>query len=559
MKKEWWHDKVAYQIYPKSFCDSNGDGIGDINGIRSKLDILKDLGIDIIWISPCYKSPFADEGYDISDYCDIDPKFGTLEELDQLIAEAKARDMSVIMDLVVNHCSDEHIWFKRACADPEGPYGKYFYILPYQDGDPLPTNWRSYFGGPVWDKLPGHDDYVYLHVFHKKQPDLNWENPDVRNAIYDMMNWWLDRGIAGFRIDAIINIKKALPFRSYPADHPDGLCAIQTMLKNADGVLDFFNEMAEKTFRPHHAFAIAELFDYKEQDFPRFFGDDGCFSSIFDFAPACINQAPEGWYSCKKVTLEQYRDTCFASQIKASPIGFMANIIENHDEPRGVSHFLPDGEHSDEAKKMLGGISFMLRGLPFLYQGQELGMENIPFSKLSDVSDCSTLGQYQLAIDAGLSPKDALAAVAPMSRDNARTPYQWSDADNAGFTIGAPWMRINPNYKTINYESQEQNPNSVWHFYRSLAAIRHNPAFSETIVYGITKPWMEETPGLMAFYRQGPDTLLVIANLEPISKTLTLPKADYTLLLSNGNCTLLKDSIQLDRYGFAVLNVTTES
>lgn len=237
----------------------------------------------------------------------------------------------------------------------------------------------------------------------------------------------------------------------------------------------------------------------------------------------------------------------------------MANIIENHDEPRGVSHFLPDGEHSDEAKKMLGGISFMLRGLPFLYQGQELGMENIPFSKLSDVSDCSTLGQYQLAIDAGLSPKDALAAVAPMSRDNARTPYQWSDADNAGFTIGAPWMRINPNYKTINYESQEQNPNSVWHFYRSLAALRHNPAFSETIVYGITKPWMEETPGLMAFYRQGPDTLLVIANLEPISKTLTLPKADYTLLLSNGNCTLLKDSIQLDRYGFAVLNVTTES
>ena len=240
MTKKWWHDKVAYQIYPKSFCDSNGDGIGDIPGIISKLDYLQDLGVDILWLSPCYRSPLADEGYDISDYYDIDPRFGTMADMEQLIDEAKKRNMYILMDLVVNHCSDEHEWFRKACEDPDGKYGNYFYLRDKKDGE-LPTNWRSYFGGPVWEDLPGTDKQ-YLHVFHKKQPDLNWENPELREEVYKNINWWLDKGLGGFRIDAIINIKKALPFRSYEPDRKDGLCNIRTMLKEASGIGQFLGE-----------------------------------------------------------------------------------------------------------------------------------------------------------------------------------------------------------------------------------------------------------------------------------------------------------------------------
>ena len=246
LTKKWWHEKTAYQIYPKSFCDSNGDGIGDLQGIIRKLDYLKDLGIDIIWISPIYCSPLADQGYDISDYRNIDPRFGTMDDMDELLREAKARDMYIVMDLVVNHCSDEHEWFRKACEDPEGRYGKYFYIADLKDGK-LPNNWRSYFGGPVWDKLPGHDDKVYMHVFHKKQPDLNWENPQLRREVYDMINWWLDKGIAGFRVDAIMNIKKPDIYTSYPADRNDGLAAIDNMLHDAVGIDEFLRELREET------------------------------------------------------------------------------------------------------------------------------------------------------------------------------------------------------------------------------------------------------------------------------------------------------------------------
>lgn len=277
MKHQWWHNKAAYQIYPKSFYDSNGDGIGDIPGIIQKLDYLKDLGIDIIWISPFYCSPLADQGYDISDYYNIDPVFGTMDDFDDLLSEASQRDMHVVLDLVVNHCSDEHEWFKKACQDPDGPYGQYFYIRDWHEGEPLPCNWRSYFGGSVWDKLPGHDDKIYLHVFHKKQPDLNWENPVVREEIYKMINWWLDKGVAGFRIDAIMNIKKVLPFKDYPADREDGLCSTERMLQDAEGVDIFLHEMADHTFKPHNAFSVGEVFNEKPGSLPSIIGDDGCF------------------------------------------------------------------------------------------------------------------------------------------------------------------------------------------------------------------------------------------------------------------------------------------
>ena len=278
MVKKWWNEKVAYQIYPKSFYDTNGDGIGDLRGVIEKLDYLKDLGVDIIWLSPCYRSPLADQGYDISDYYDIDPRFGTMADMDELIAEAKKRDMYILMDLVVNHCSDEHEWFKKACEDPDGKYGNFFYLRDKKEGE-LPTNWRSYFGGPVWEDLPGTNKQ-YLHVFHKKQPDLNWENPEVREEVYKNINWWLDKGLGGFRIDAIINIKKALPMHDYEPDREDGLCSIRKMLKEAKGIGDFLGEMRDRTFKKYDAFSVGEVFDEKDEEIPD--------SAIMDISPVCL-------------------------------------------------------------------------------------------------------------------------------------------------------------------------------------------------------------------------------------------------------------------------------
>ena len=418
-KKKWWQDKVAYQIYPKSFYDTNGDGIGDLPGIIEKLDYLKELGVDIVWLSPCYRSPLADQGYDISDYYDIDPRFGTMEDMDRLIAEAKKRDMYIVMDLVVNHCSDEHEWFKKACKDPDGKYGRFFYLRDKEDGK-LPTNWRSYFGGSVWEDLPGTNKQ-YLHVFHKKQPDLNWENPELREEVYKNINWWLDKGLGGFRIDAIINIKKALPMHDYEPDREDGLCSINKMLEEATGIGEFLGEMRDRTFKPHDAFSVGEVFNAKDEELPDFIGNNGYFSSMFDFNETIFGGSEKGWYDCKEITPDDYKRCCFETQAKMGDFGFVSNIIENHDEPRGVSHYIPEGDCCDTSKKMLAALNFMLRGLPFIYQGQELGMENIPFKSIDEVDDISTLDEYKVALDAGLTPEAALKAVARRSRDNART------------------------------------------------------------------------------------------------------------------------------------------
>ena len=327
MQKKWWHKKTAYQIYPKSFCDSNGDGIGDLPGIISKLDYLKDLGIDIIWLSPIYCSPLADQGYDISDYYNIDPRFGTMEDMDTLIAEAKKRGMYILMDLVVNHCSDEHEWFKKACEDPDGEYGKYFYIEDCPDGK-LPCNWRSYFGGSVWEPLPGHQGKYYLHMFHKKQPDLNWENPKLRDEIYKMINWWLDKGLAGFRIDAIINIKKALPWQDFPADRADGMCSPGEMLRHAVGVGEFLGEMRDRTFQPHGAFTVGEVFDEKPEELPDFIGSNGYFSTMFDFNETIFGGSKKGWYDQTPITPNDYRSCCFASQKKIGDIGMLTAKVK---------------------------------------------------------------------------------------------------------------------------------------------------------------------------------------------------------------------------------------
>jgi len=552
--KKWWHDKVAYQIYPKSFYDSNGDGIGDILGIISKLDYLRDLGVDIIWLSPCYQSPLADQGYDISDYYNIDPCFGTMEDMEQLIAEAKKRNMYILMDLVVNHCSDEHEWFRRACEDPDGKYGNFFYLRDKKDGE-LPTNWRSYFGGPVWEDLPGTNKQ-YLHVFHKKQPDLNWENPELREEVYRNINWWLDKGLGGFRIDAIMNIKKALPFRNYTSDRADGLCNIYEMLREADGIGEFLGEMRDRTFRKYDAFTVGEVFNEKPDELSDFIGEDGYFSSMFDFNETIFGGSPKGWYDAKPITPDDYKKCCFESQAKTGDIGFLSNIIENHDEPRGVSRYIPEGDCCTESKKMLAALNFMLRGLPFIYQGQELGMENIPFGSIDDVDDISTHDEYRVALDAGLTPEEALKAVSKFSRDNARTPMQWSDEINAGFTTGTPWLKVNPNYTKINAAAQLDDADSVWHFYQKLIALRKNPAYKQTIVYGKLEPVWEAVHNLMAYYRKDDKTLLVVGNYQREEQSITLPSPYNQVLLNNFKEVMEEDGvIRLQGYQVLILEI----
>ena len=550
MERKWWQDKVAYQIYPKSFYDTNGDGIGDLPGIIEKLDYLKDLGVDIIWLSPCYRSPLADQGYDISDYYDIDPRFGTMEDMDRLIAEAKKRGMYILMDLVVNHCSDEHEWFKKACQDPDGKYGNFFYLRDKKE-DELPTNWRSYFGGPVWEDLPGTNKQ-YLHVFHKKQPDLNWENPELREEVYKNINWWLDKGLGGFRIDAIINIKKALPMHNYEPDREDGLCYIGKMLEEATGIGEFLGEMRDRTFKPHDAFSVGEVFNAKDEELPDFIGDNGYFSSMFDFNETIFGGSEKGWYDCKEITPDDYKRCCFETQAKMGNFGFVSNIIENHDEPRGVSHYIPEGDCCNTSKKMLAALNFMLRGLPFIYQGQELGMENVPFTSIDEVDDISTLDEYKVALDAGLAPDAALKAVARRSRDNARTPMQWSDGKNAGFTTGTPWLRVNPNYTAINVEKEAQDPDSVLNFYKKLIALRKDPEYKETVVYGALEPFMEERHNLMAYYRKWDKTLLVVGNYQWDEQEIELPGACKKVLINNYPDVVI-DGNKIKLHGYQVL------
>lgn len=545
MKKKWWHGKTAYQIYPKSFKDGNGDGIGDLPGIIEKLDYLKDLGVEIVWISPIYQSPFVDQGYDISDYYAIDPVFGTMDDMDRLLSEAKRRNIHIVMDLVVNHCSDQHEWFQKALKDPYGKYGKYFYIMEGKNGNP-PCNWRSYFGGSVWEKLPGYDNLFYLHMFAKEQPDLNWENPKVRQEIYKMIRWWLKKGIAGFRLDAIINIKKDLRFQDFPADRADGMCACTKMLRHADGVHEFLQEMKREAFEPYQAFTIGELFDFRTEELERYIGENGCFESIFDFAPHILGGSEKGWYDRKTVTPDEFRDAIFASKELSQDIGMMANIIENHDEPRGVSHYLPEGEIDETSKKMLAGISMMTYGLPFLYQGQEIGMTNKEFRSIDEVDDISTLDEFHVAVANGLTQAASLKLVSGMSRDNARTPMQWSNAPHAGFTAGTPWLAENENYHTINAEEQQSRSDSVLSFYKKLIALRKHPEYSETIVYGRQIPAFTELDNFVGFYRKDTEhALLVLANYQS-GKRLVSVRAEVKQVLLD-NCSEVFDMEIIER------------
>ena len=555
MEKRWWKESVVYQIYPRSFCDSNGDGIGDLNGITGKLDYLKELGIDVIWLSPVYKSPNDDNGYDISDYQAIMDEFGTMEDFDRMLAAAHERGIKIMMDLVVNHTSDEHKWFIESRKSTDNPYRDYYIWRPAKEDGSLPNNWGSCFSGPAWEYDKTTDMY-FLHLFSKKQPDLNWENPELREEVYKNINWWLDKGLGGFRIDAIINIKKALPMHNYEPDREDGLCYIGKMLEEATGIGEFLGEMRDRTFKPHDAFSVGEVFNAKDEELPDFIGDNGYFSSMFDFNETIFGGSEKGWYDCKEITPDDYKRCCFETQAKMGNFGFVSNIIENHDEPRGVSHYIPEGDCCNTSKKMLAALNFMLRGLPFIYQGQELGMENVPFKSIDEVDDISTLDEYKVALDAGLAPDAALKAVARRSRDNARTPMQWSDGKNAGFTTGTPWLRVNPNYTAINVEKEAQNPDSVLNFYKKLIALRKDPEYKETVVYGALEPFMEDRHNLMAYYRKGDKTLLVVGNYQWDEQEITLPSECKKVLINNyPDMVLDGNSVKLHGYQVLVLEL----
>ena len=532
MIKKWWHDKVAYQIYPKSFLDTNGDGIGDLRGIISKLDYLKKLGIDIIWLSPIYKSPFVDQGYDISDYYAIAEEFGTMEEFDELLSEAKKRDMYIIMDLVINHCSDQHEWFQKALADPDGEYADYFYFRKGRNGNP-PSNLRSYFGGSCWEPVPGTDKY-YLHMFAKEQPDLNWENPLLREKLYEMINWWLEKGLAGFRIDAIINIKKDLDFPDFKPDGPDGLAGCWKMVDEVDGVGELLEDLKKHTFQKYEAFTVGEVFNMKEGELDAFIGENGHFSTIFDFSAHMLSEGEHGWYDAPPVDFKEWRKAITDSQLRVQNCGLEANIIENHDEPRGVSRFLPDYAQNPTGAKMLGTISVLLRGIPFIYQGQEIGMQNAVWNTVDEYNDINTIDQYHTARDAGLSDKEALEACSRLSRDNARTPMQWNAEKNAGFTTGTPWLKVNDNYTEINMETQDTDPDSVLNYYRKLIALRKSPAYKEVFAYGEFLPVYQNTSSVMAYYRKTENQrILITANFGKEAVSLTLEYPVKQILLSN--------------------------
>lgn len=532
MEKKWWHDKVAYQIYPKSFLDTNGDGIGDLRGIISKLDYLKKLGIDIIWLSPIYKSPFVDQGYDIADYYAIAEEFGTMEEFDELLEEAKKRDMHIIMDLVINHCSDKHEWFQKALADPEGEYADYFYFREGKNGNP-PSNYRSYFGGSCWEPVPGTDKY-YFHMFAKEQPDLNWENPKLRQKLYDMINWWLEKGLSGFRIDAIINIKKDLKFPDFEPDGADGMAGCWKMVESVDGVGELLEDLKKNTFRKYDAFTVGEVFNMKADELPEFIGEKGHFSTIFDFSAHCLSDGEHGWYDAPKMEFSKWRKAIFQSQMETQKYGFKANIIENHDEPRGVSRFLPAYAQTPAGAKMLGTVNLLLRGIPFIYQGQEIGMKNAKWNSIDEFDDISTKDQYQIARKAGLSDREAMEACNRMSRDNARTPMQWTSEENAGFTKGTAWLKINPDYKEINVEDQENNPDSVLNYYRKLIALRKSDEFKNVFTYGEFIPEYEEMDHIQAFYRKdAAKCILVAANFGTDAASIELKGNVKRVLMSN--------------------------
>lgn len=535
-KNEWWKKSIIYQIYPKSFQDSNVDGMGDLQGIIHRLPYLKQLGVDVIWLSPCYKSPMDDGGYDISDFYAIDPMFGTMADMDELIEKAKNYGIKILMDLVINHTSDEHAWFEEALRNPHSKYRDFYIFRKGINGQP-PNNWRSYFGGSAWEKVPNEEDIYYLHAFSKKQPDLNWENDEMRENIIKMINWWLEKGLGGFRIDAILNLKKPENFYEiYPVDGNDGYSFIGNQILNRPGILDWLQEIDKRCFRKYNAFTVSEA-DVSDEELEDYVGDNGVFRTTFDFSYADIDTPPTGeWYLQHEWTVPELRENIFNHQLKAQKIGWGVEYLENHDQPRSINKYIPEEHRNEISKKMLATLYMMLHGTPFIYQGQEIGMENIRMSSMDDYDDIATHEIYKRALLAGISKKEAFESMFNRSRDNSRTPMQWNSKKNAGFSEAEnTWLLTNSNYKKINVTDQEKKENSVLNFYKKLINLRkESNKYSEVVVFGQFVPidYMEEN--LIAYKRiLGNKEILVLVNFSSEDLTIELDEKFNTIILDN--------------------------
>lgn len=506
MEKKWWQSEVVYQIYPKSFCDSNDDGTGDIPGIMSRLDYLKELGVTMLWICPVFRSPMDDNGYDISDYFDLAPEFGTLEDLRELVRAAKEIGIKIILDLVINHTSDEHEWFQRALKDPDSKWHD-FYI--FKEGKERPNNWRSVFGGSVWEKVSGRDEY-YFHAFGTKQPDLNWENPEVRETLYGMVNQWLELGIAGFRIDAITFIKKDLTFRNLETDGADGLAKCTKGSRNQPGIGEFLRELKEKTFQKHDCVTVAEAPGVGYDELEDFIGENGYFSMIFDFKHADLDVAGGSeWFRRVPWTIADLNERLMRSQMAIQKAGWSANFIENHDQPRATTKYLLEAAGNAKAVKTLGAMYFFLRGTPFIYQGQELGMQNFVRDSIDEFNDISSTDQYYRAMEEGCTKEEALHYINLRSRDNARTPFPWTAGENAGFSSVKPWLKVTGDQDRTNAEKQRNDPESIFHFYRHIIALRQDSAFSECLIYGDIQP-LETACGDIIAYKRSTEEMSIV-------------------------------------------------
>ena len=572
LDKKWWQKEVGYQIYPRSFYDSNNDGIGDLNGITAKLDYLKELGITLIWICPIFKSPMDDNGYDISDYYDVNPEFGTKEDLERLIKEAEKRGIKIILDLVINHTSDEHEWFLEALKNPESKYRNYYIFKRGKNGLP-PTNWRSHFGGSAWEKVEGEADengneMYYLHLFTKKQPDLNWENPEVRKELYEMVNYWLEKGIAGFRVDAINSIKKDENYLNLPVDGADRLAYNVKYTLNQPGIEEFLSELAKETFKKYNCMTVAETPMLEYERYNDFIGEDGFFSMIFDFSYADLDMTKGGfYYSLRDIPTIELRNAIFESQLTQQKYGWGAPFLENHDLPRSLNKFF--GEKANETNaKLLGNVFFFLRGTPFIYQGQEIGMDNFVRKDISEFDDIASKDQYQRALGEKFSTEEALYFVNKRSRDNSRTPMQWDNSKNAGFSENEnikSWIKLTGSKAVTNVKNQLNDENSIFAHYKKMIDLRQNGKYSDCLIYGDFIPVPLENEKIIAYVRKyGNQKLLCISNfselkqevkLNDIAKVLGEKEITLGEILMNNFDKIGKDEKKLNLEGFQSLLV----
>ena len=534
MQKTWWKESVVYQIYPRSFMDSNGDGIGDIPGIISKLDYLKTLGIDVIWLSPVYKSPNDDNGYDISDYKDIMDEFGTMADWDELLSEVHARGMKLVMDLVVNHSSDEHAWFVESRKSKDNPYRDYYIWKPGKDGKE-PNNWEANFSGSAWEYDDTTDEY-FLHLFSKKQPDLNWENPKLRREVYDMMNWWLEKGIDGFRMDVVNFISKVDGLPDAPAQEGKKYASGHEYFMNGPRIHEFLYEMNKETVGKYDVMTVGEMPGVTPEQAQLYTGEDRDeVNMVFQFEHVDLDSGPGGKWDLKTLELKDLKWSLSRWQKGLEQVGWNSLYWNNHDQPRIVSRFGDDKNYREKSAKMLATLLHMMKGTPYIYQGEEFGMTNIRFESIEDYRDIELLNMYKEKMEQGIPKEKIMESIYVKGRDNARTPVQWDDTEHAGFTTGTPWIKINPNYKEINAKKAVSDENSIFHYYRELIQLRKQ---HEIIVYGNYDIICEEHPELYAYTRtQGDETLLVICNFYGNQPTFELPETIHfnskELIISN--------------------------